>query len=105
MVHFNDVLLKWPECHILVHALLQAQREYPGNLAECKDKFLVQWVKVDNDVKDVLPDAFDAGKNKEIKQSKLRVTLVRAVRSWEGCSPAVADMLQADRPNSFIGVC
>ena len=72
---------------------LQAQREYPGNLAECKDKFLVQWVKVDNDVKDVLPDAFDAGKNKEIKQSKLRVTLVRALRSWEGCSLAVANML------------
>eukprot|EP00891_Asterochloris_glomerata_P006534 jgi/Astpho2/6534/Aster-07318 len=59
-----------------VQVIMQAQREYPGNLAECKDKFLVQWVKVDNDVKDVLPDAFDAGKNKEIKQSKLRVTLV-----------------------------
>ena len=44
----------------------------------------MQWVKVDNDVKDVLPDAFDAGKNKEIKQSKLRVTLVRAVSELSG---------------------
>ena len=63
----------------------------------------MQWVKVDNDVKDVLPDAFDAGKNKEIKQSKLRVTLVRAARSWEGCSHRQWHPICTNRLSSFTG--
>ena len=61
----------------------------------------MQWVRVDNDVKDVLPDAFDAGKNKEIKQSKLRVTLVRAVRSWEAVTSSGKQAAQTGQTASL----
>ncbi|KAK9804421.1 hypothetical protein WJX72_011816 [[Myrmecia] bisecta] len=59
-----------------VQVIMQAQREYPANLGDCKDKFLVQCARVGPEVKDVSPDLFDSAKNKDIKQTKLRVVLV-----------------------------
>ena len=59
-----------------VQVIMQAQREYPPSLADCKDKFLVQSVKVTGDTKEVTGDSFDASKNKDIRQQKLRVVLV-----------------------------
>ncbi len=55
---------------------MQAQREYPANLGDCKDKFLVQCTRVSPEVKEVVPDLFDSAKNAAIKQTKLRVVLV-----------------------------
>ncbi|KAL4429994.1 hypothetical protein ABPG77_004364 [Micractinium sp. CCAP 211/92] len=60
-----------------VQVIMQAQREYPPSLADCKDKFLVQCVKLGaNDAKEVTPDMFDAAKQKDIRQTKLRVVLL-----------------------------
>ncbi len=58
-----------------VQVIMQAQREYPPTLADCKDKFLVQTVKVSPKVSEITPELFD-GANSSIKQSKLRVILV-----------------------------
>jgi hypothetical protein len=55
---------------------MQAQREYPPSLSDVKDKFLVQYVAVGADVNEVVPDLFDSSKNKDIKQTKLKVLLV-----------------------------
>ena len=61
--------------------IMQAQREYPqGGLAECRDKFLVQSVRLPLsstavDVKEAAPEMFDASKAKDIRQTKLRVVL------------------------------
>ncbi|KAL4444064.1 hypothetical protein ABPG75_011801 [Micractinium tetrahymenae] len=60
-----------------VQVIMQAQREYPPSLADCKDKFLVQCVKLGaSDAKEVTPDMFDAARQKDIRQTKLRVVLV-----------------------------
>ena len=54
----------------------QAQREYPPSLTDCKDKFLVQSLKIGSEVGEVGPELFEPGVGKDIKQSKLRVVLV-----------------------------
>ena len=59
---------------------MQAQREYPaGGLAECRDKFLVQSVRLSPSdaaaAKEAAPEMFDASKAKDIRQTKLRVVL------------------------------
>lgn len=59
-----------------VQVIMQAQREYPPTLADCKDKFLVQTVKVSPKVSEITPDLFDGASGSNIKQSKLRVVLV-----------------------------
>lgn len=59
-----------------VQVIMQAQREYPPTLADCKDKFLVQTVKVSPKVSDITPELFDGANSGNIKQSKLRVVLV-----------------------------
>lgn len=59
-----------------VQIVMSAQKEYPANMADCKDKFLVQSAKVGPDAKDITADAFDATKGKDVRQIKLRVTLV-----------------------------
>ncbi|CAL8466072.1 g5608 [Coccomyxa elongata] len=59
-----------------VQVIMQAQREYPPTLADCKDKFLVQTVKVSPKVTEITPDIFDGANASNIKQSKLRVVLV-----------------------------
>jgi hypothetical protein len=58
-----------------VQVIMQAQREYPPSLADCKDKFLVQTVQVGAKVSEITPDLFDSNSN-NIKQTKLRVVLV-----------------------------
>ena len=57
-----------------VQVIMQAQREVPTNLLDCKDKFLVQSCIVPGDVKDVSGDVFE--KAGDTKQTKLRVVLV-----------------------------
>ncbi len=59
-----------------VQVIMQAQKEYPPSLADCKDKFLVQSVRVGPEVVEATPDLFDAGKGQDVKQVKLRVVLV-----------------------------
>lgn len=59
-----------------VQVIMQAQRDYPTNMADCKDKFLVQWSVMQPGIVDVTPDMFDADVNKELRQARLRVTLV-----------------------------
>ena len=55
---------------------MQAQKEYPPSLTDCKDKFLVQSLKIGREVTDVVPELFEPSTGKDIKQSKLRVVLV-----------------------------
>lgn len=59
-----------------VQVIMQAQREPPASYADCRDKFLVQCVKVDGTVKDVTSELFDPSKGSAIRQTKLRVVLV-----------------------------
>ena len=59
---------------------MQAQREYPPSLADCRDKFLVQCVKLPSDARsapDGAPpaDLFEPGKARDLRQHKLRVVL------------------------------
>ena len=59
---------------------MQAQREYPtGGLADCRDKFLVQSVRLSAadaaSAKEASPEMFDASKARDIRQTKLRVVL------------------------------
>lgn len=56
---------------------MQAQREYPPTgLQDCKDKFLVQTVKVGEKVTDISPELFESPGGTALKQTKLRVVLV-----------------------------
>ena len=71
----------WKSVDALVTTLfalfvLQAQREYPPSLNDCKDKFLVQSLVIKKDTTEITPDLFEAASGKDIKQSKLRVVLV-----------------------------
>lgn len=59
-----------------VQVIMQAQRDYPPSLEDVKDKFLVQYVVAPSGTRDVGPDSFDPAKNKDIRQTKLRVLLV-----------------------------
>jgi hypothetical protein len=59
-----------------VQVIMQAQREYPPSLNDCKDKFLVQSLKIDSKTTEITPELFEAASGKDIKQSKLRVVLV-----------------------------
>ena len=60
-----------------VQVIMQAQREYPPTgLQDCKDKFLVQTVKVGDKVADISPELFEGPGGTGLKQTKLRVVLV-----------------------------
>lgn len=59
-----------------IQVIMQAQREAPSSLADCKDKFLVQSVIVDSAATDVTAEMFDPAGGKDVKQVKLRVILV-----------------------------
>ncbi len=60
-----------------VQVIMQAQREYPPTgLQDCKDKFLVQTVKVGDKVTDITPELFEGPGGTGMKQTKLRVVLV-----------------------------
>ncbi|KAL6781127.1 hypothetical protein ACKKBG_A09935 [Auxenochlorella protothecoides x Auxenochlorella symbiontica] len=69
-----------------VQVILQAQREMPASLADCKDKFLIQCVKLpgslpeQNEIKEITSDLFDTSRVKDIRQTKLRVVLVAPPR-------------------------
>lgn len=65
-----------PEATRDVQVIMQAQREYPTNMADCKDKFLVQWSAMLPGILEVTPEMFDTDVNKELRQARLRVTLV-----------------------------
>jgi hypothetical protein len=59
-----------------VQVILQSQREPPVSYSDCRDKFLVQCIKVDASVVEVTSDLFDPSKAKEMKQTKLRVVMI-----------------------------
>ena len=65
-----------PESTWDVQVIMQAQREYPTNMADCHDKFLVQWSPLKPHVQEISPDIFDAAVNKDVRQARLRVNLV-----------------------------
>ncbi len=56
---------------------MQAQREFPASLNDVKDKFLVQYCLVGPEVKEVGADTFENSSAKDVRQTKLRVVLVR----------------------------
>lgn len=64
-----------PRSNKEVQVIMQAQREAPISYSDCKDKFLVQCIKVPASVKEVTPEVFDPSKGADIKQTKLRVIL------------------------------
>jgi hypothetical protein len=59
-----------------VQVILQSQREPPVSYADCRDKFLVQCIKVDASVKEVTSELFDPARAKEMKQTKLKVVMI-----------------------------
>ena len=65
-----------PETTRDVQVIMQAQREYPANMADCKDKFLVQWATMPPHVQEVTADIFDTTINRDVRQARLRVNLV-----------------------------
>ena len=60
---------------------MQAQREFPASLNDVKDKFLVQYCPVGPEVKEVGADTFETSAAKDVRQTKLRVVLVRVSSS------------------------
>ena len=68
---------------------MQAQREAPPSLTDVKDKFLVQYCTVAADVREVEADFFDGALSKDLKQTKLRVVLVRCHWCNASCQCAV----------------
>ena len=72
----QTIVTSWHRCQQLWNLRLQAQKEYPPSLTDCKDKFLVQSLKIGREVTDVVPELFEPSTGKDIKQSKLRVVLV-----------------------------
>ena len=65
-----------PETTRDVQVIMQAQREYPTNMADCKDKFLVQWSALPPHIQEVTPDIFDTSIYRDVRQARLRVNLV-----------------------------
>lgn len=59
-----------------VQVIMQAQREYPANMADCKDKFLVQWVNLPAHIQEITAETFDTTVNKDVRQARLRVNLI-----------------------------
>lgn len=59
-----------------VQVIMQAQREYPANMADCKDKFLVQWVSLPPHIQEITAETFDTTINKDVRQARLRVNLI-----------------------------
>lgn len=57
-----------------VEIIMQLQKEYPPDLGNCRDKFLVQSV-ISPDGAEVTSEMFDKSKNKDVRESKLRVHL------------------------------
>ena len=84
-----------------VQVIMQAQREYPPSLADCKDKFLVQTVKVDSKVSDISPELFDATGSQPIKQSKLRVVLVGPPKPPSPVPEGVEEDTTSEGRNAF----
>ena len=84
-----------------VQVIMQAQRDYPPSLADCKDKFLVQTVKVDAGVSEVAPDLFDATGSSAIKQSKLRVVLVGPPKPPSPVPEGVEEESASEGRNAF----
>ena len=66
-----------PTQRALPQVIMQAQREPPPSMTDVKDKFLVQYCTVGSDVREVAADIFDGSRSKDVKQTKLRVLLVR----------------------------
>ena len=65
-----------PGSVLAVQVIMQSQRDPPVSYADCRDKFLVQCVKVDASAGEVTSETFDASKAREIKQTKLRVVMI-----------------------------
>ncbi|GMH42834.1 hypothetical protein BSKO_10753 [Bryopsis sp. KO-2023] len=64
-----------PQSNRHVEVIMQCQKEYPTDLGNCKDKFLLQSVAAPGDERDVTPAMFEKGKGRDVKESKLKVLL------------------------------
>jgi len=78
-----------------VQVIMQAQRDPPPSLADCRDKFLVQAVRVGGEATEVTPDMFDAARARDIRQTKLRVVLVAPAKPPSPVPEGVEDSLEA----------
>lgn len=58
-----------------VEVIMQCQKEYPTDLGNCKDKFLLQSVAGPFNETDVTAAMFEKGKGRDVKESKLKVLL------------------------------
>ena len=94
-----------------VQVIMQAQREPPASYSDCRDKFLVQCVKVGGTVKDVTSELFDPAKGSAIRQTKLRVILVppalppSPVPEGNESEPASPGSVRAHRCESYHICC
>ncbi|KDD75840.1 hypothetical protein H632_c475p0 [Helicosporidium sp. ATCC 50920] len=93
-----------------IQIILQSQRETPANLADCKDKFLIQCTRLsgaDKDLKEVTSDLFDASKNGDIRQTKLRVTMINPPQPpspvAEGVEEPASPGARGPRPSAGSG--
>lgn len=64
-----------PQSNKHVEVIMQSQKEYPTDLGNCKDKFLLQSVAAPGDEGEVTPAMFEKGKGRDVKESKLKVLL------------------------------
>lgn len=90
----TGVVLPQSTCEVIV--TMQAQKEVPSDM-QCKDKFLLQSVRVDDgaDPKDITPEMFNKEAGHVVEECKLRVVYVAPPQppspvpesSEEGSSP------------------
>lgn len=59
--------------------------QVPSSQSHVTDKFMVQYCTVGPDVREVASDTFDGSGSKDVKQTKLRVVLVRHPHRCRRC--------------------
>lgn len=64
-----------PQSNRHVEVIMQCQKEYPTDLGNCKDKFLLQSVVAPGDEREVTAAMFEKGKGRDVRESKLKVLL------------------------------
>jgi hypothetical protein len=60
-----------PGATTTVHVIMQIQKEWPADINQCKDKFLVQSAPLEGDLK--YAELFDKSRAAHIREAKLRV--------------------------------
>lgn len=58
-----------------IQVIMQAQKDYPADFQNCKDKFMVQTTVMAADEDQLTPDTFNKEVRKDLKETRLRVVL------------------------------